>query len=262
MTTLRTLDPVHARRAAQSAFTMVEIALSLAVIGFALVAILRVLPIGLNTQRDNREETAVNHDAALWMDALRAGPRGISLDEELTNYVGVVTKTVVDFNVDPNNGNLTVRTVHPDLAYSNLFWPQIIGLLSTPRYERPDATTLVSNYVSADVRAMTGPAVTRVPQNNEVINDAAFTYRLFATVDDPPLAPAPGGDPAAAQARQQLDDHLRDVRLSFRWPVLPNGETGRGRRTYRASFGGVLKSVPSPDVNKEPDLWFFQPHTY
>ena len=41
-----------------AAFTMVEIAICLAIIGFALVAIIGVLPIGMNTQRDNREETS------------------------------------------------------------------------------------------------------------------------------------------------------------------------------------------------------------
>ena len=39
----------------QAAFTMVEIAICLAVIGFALVAIIGVLPIGMNVQKDNRE---------------------------------------------------------------------------------------------------------------------------------------------------------------------------------------------------------------
>jgi len=37
----------------QSAFTLVEIALSIAIIGFALVAIIGVLPAGLNVQREN-----------------------------------------------------------------------------------------------------------------------------------------------------------------------------------------------------------------
>ncbi|HLZ53286.1 MAG TPA: prepilin-type N-terminal cleavage/methylation domain-containing protein, partial [Verrucomicrobiae bacterium] len=37
-------------------FTMVEIAICLAIIGIALVAIIGVLPAGLNVQRDNREE--------------------------------------------------------------------------------------------------------------------------------------------------------------------------------------------------------------
>ena len=44
---------------------MIEIALSLAIIGFALVAIIGVLPIGMNVQKDNREATIVNQDATV-----------------------------------------------------------------------------------------------------------------------------------------------------------------------------------------------------
>src|SRR5947207_7764407 len=40
----------------RSAFTMIEIAISLAVIGFALVAIIGILPTGMNVQKENREE--------------------------------------------------------------------------------------------------------------------------------------------------------------------------------------------------------------
>ena len=51
----------------QSAFTMIEIALCLAIIGFALVAIIGVLPTGMGVQRQNREETIINQDATIWM---------------------------------------------------------------------------------------------------------------------------------------------------------------------------------------------------
>ena len=50
---------------------MIEIAIALAVIAFALVAIIGVLPIGMNVQRDNRAETIINHDATYWMEAIR-----------------------------------------------------------------------------------------------------------------------------------------------------------------------------------------------
>jgi hypothetical protein len=214
---------------------MVEIALSLAIIGFALVAILGVLPIGVTTQRDNREDTIINHDAALWMDALRSGPWGVSVGEDLSTYLVTITKTVV--SASATNA----------LIYTNLLWPQAIGLLSTPSYESPNATTLVS----ADVRAMTGSAVSRAPQNNAVINEAAFTYRLTATVGN-----------ASAASLVDLQEHLYDVRLEFRWPVLPNGKTGLGHRTYRSSFGGTLLGT-SVIVNGSPVvLWFFQPTTY
>ena len=61
---------------------MVEIAIG-PTIGFALVAIIGVLPIGMNTQRDNREETVINQDATVLMEAIRNGARGL---DDLTNY--------------------------------------------------------------------------------------------------------------------------------------------------------------------------------
>src|SRR5215471_3594998 len=73
---------------AAAAFTMIEIAISLAIIGFALVAIIGILPTGMNVQRDNRHETIVNQEATVFMNALRNGERGL---DDLTNYVIAIT---------------------------------------------------------------------------------------------------------------------------------------------------------------------------
>jgi type II secretory pathway pseudopilin PulG len=68
------------------AFTMVEIAIALGVIAFALVAIIGVLPMGMQAQKDNREDTIVNQDARVLLDAIHSGGRSIaSLD--LGSYV-------------------------------------------------------------------------------------------------------------------------------------------------------------------------------
>ena len=68
-------SPASNSRAARrcAAFTMVEIAISLGVIAFALVAIIGVLPRGMNVQRDNREETIINQEAAVVAEAIRSG---------------------------------------------------------------------------------------------------------------------------------------------------------------------------------------------
>ena len=82
-----TPDDAHGvtRPASQkSAFTLVEIALALAIIGFALVAIIGVLPTGLNVQRENREETIIVHEANYFMDAIRNGAKGL---DSLTNSI-------------------------------------------------------------------------------------------------------------------------------------------------------------------------------
>src|ERR1039458_761865 len=85
-------------------FTMVEIAISLAVIGIALVAIIGVLPIGMNTQRDNREETIINQDATVFIEAIRGGARGL---DDLTNYVYAITNLFGLYNAD---GTFVVQT--------------------------------------------------------------------------------------------------------------------------------------------------------
>src|SRR5208283_2181201 len=86
-----------------SGFTMVEIAISLAVIGIALVSIIGVLPIGMHTQRDNRQETIINQDATLLMEAIRNGAQGL---DDLTNYVYAITNYVTHY---PVNGSPTTN---------------------------------------------------------------------------------------------------------------------------------------------------------
>ena len=58
-------------RRGSAGFTLLEIAVSLAVIGFAIVAVIGVLPTGLNIQRDTRERTVVLQDAAYFLEAIR-----------------------------------------------------------------------------------------------------------------------------------------------------------------------------------------------
>src|SRR6267154_2977103 len=87
-----------------AAFTMVEIALSLAVIGFALVAIIGVLPAGMSVQRDNREETLINFDASFLIDSIRSGASNtIGLGQnDLTNYVLAITNIYTPYNFNGN----------------------------------------------------------------------------------------------------------------------------------------------------------------
>ena len=69
---------------------MIEIALCLAIIGFALIAILLVLPSGMNTQRDTREETVIGQDASILLEAVRAGALGL---DDLKNHVYAIVNT-------------------------------------------------------------------------------------------------------------------------------------------------------------------------
>src|SRR5579862_9052733 len=99
---LRALPGEHRR---SQAFTMIEIAISLAIIGFAMVAIIGILPLGMNAQRDNRQETIVNQDASILMDAVRNGERGL---DDLTNYVVGITNYQTSYNRAGRAGPTTV----------------------------------------------------------------------------------------------------------------------------------------------------------
>src|SRR5258708_308441 len=87
--------------ASRGGFTMVEIAISLAVIGFALVAIIGILPTGMQVQRENREETVIAQDAMVLMDAIRNGAQGM---DDLTNYVQSIAVTVSPYDLPVVNG--------------------------------------------------------------------------------------------------------------------------------------------------------------
>ena len=59
---------------------------------------------------------------------------------------------------------------------------------------------------------------------------------------------------------RQLLGNLRELRLVFEWPQLPNGGLGLGRQTYRTMVAGQLVTTtndPSGQV-----LYFYQPQSF
>src|ERR1044071_5135646 len=96
------------------AFTMIEIAISVAVIAFALVAIIGVLPAGLQVQKENREDTLLAQDGTYFMEAIRSGALGL---DELAASVS---------RIDVGRGD----TTNSYNAFAN--GSEVIGLLSTP----------------------------------------------------------------------------------------------------------------------------------
>ena len=277
----------------QSGFTMVEIAISLAIIGIALVGIIGVLPIGMRSQRDNREQTVINQDATVFMEAIRGGSRGL---DDLTNYVFMVTNTYAHF------------------AYSNFTsGAQIVGLLSTPEFVDASGnpipyqsyvTPSFSNRMVAFVYSISGPAVEKPPQSNgSLIRQSSFSYGLMCEnlpvgIYTPPLwqsgiynagtavsyilngqttywqatantTAADTPNTSALWARnyypQQLAANLHELRLTFSWPLLPNSQPplvhyGTGHQTYRALIAGrqVLDTNTVPSLN----LYFFQSQSF
>jgi prepilin-type N-terminal cleavage/methylation domain-containing protein len=265
-----------------SGFTMVEIAICLAIIGIALVAIIGVLPIGINVQRDNREETLIDQDATVFIENIRNGARGL---DDLTNYVYAITNTWTLYAPDgtalpPKVNGYTYTSFSVMPSYSSISsgapltnGANIIGLLSTPEYMDNNGVPIAnlinggySNYVVAYVHSLSGPAVEKPPQNNTILVGDSFGYKMIC--ENVPVAVDTNlfnlSNPTPAQQQQQLYAsnlvaNLRELRLTFLWPLLANGNLGNGRQTFRTTVAGQL--VPT-NVIPNNVLYFFQPQFF
>ncbi len=221
-----------------AAFTMMEIAICLAIIGFALVAIIGVLPIGLNTQRDNREETIINQEATMLLETIRSGSRGA---DDLTNYVYAITNFQVLFKPG-NPPQINTKGFSPSLMDTGA---KIIGILSTPEFTTdPEFYPInndwnnkgYSNHIVAYVRSLNGLAAEKPPQNNQIMVEDSFTYRLLCV--NAPMAADNSGKLVGFAKHLAANQH--ELRLTFLWPQLPNGNLGSGRQTFRTLVAGQL----------------------
>ena len=79
---------------------MIEIAIAVGVIGFALVAVIGILPQGMNVQKDNREDTIISQDAPYFLNAIRNGERRTN-NNILVNYLESITVTDITSNAVP-----------------------------------------------------------------------------------------------------------------------------------------------------------------
>ena len=296
---------------------MVEIALCLAIIGIALVSIIGVLPIGMNTQRDNREETLVNQDATVLLEAIRGGARGL---DDLTNYVYAITNIWALYDANTNiisigtNGysylgsSLNGTPMVPPLPLTN--GQIIVGLLSTPKYLNPSGGPIpnlilggYSNHVVAYVHSISGPAIEKPPQTNDTVLGDSFGYQVLCVnapvpMDVPPVwqpiaytngslvysnwmvwqATIPVNDPQFTSPgdipgvyipgsptfwSQRPHDsvlaaNLHELRLTFFWPQLPNGNVGSGRQTFRTLITGQIAT----DLLAGQFLYFYQSQAF
>lgn len=266
---------------AARAFTLIEIAISLGIIGFAMVAIIGVLPTGMSYQRENREETIINQDASIFLNAIRNGEHGL---DDLTNYVFAITNYATAYN---RNGGVISTEVRGYTYYGSSVTPpypitnglRIIGLMSTPRYV-PMSRGYYSNFVVSYVRSMSGPVSEKYPQTNSSVQELGLSYRLVTSLVpygtnwfDPSwtnysIAANPNEFVTRsnfARLTSQYANNLTDLRLVFRWPLLPTGEVpDKGaRQIYRALVSGALAPTNEPGFSPlEHRLFFFQPRTY
>jgi type II secretory pathway pseudopilin PulG len=259
--------------ASRSGFTMIEIAICLAIIGFALIAIIGVLPLGMNTQRDNREETIINQDATVLLEAIRSGARGA---DDLTNYVYAITNYITFYDskgvpqppthVAGYTYNASSYDGSPTSYYlTNAI--RIIGILSTPEFSDGIGglplsdvfdRNYTSNHVVAYVRSISGLAAEKPPQDDSIVRENTLTYRLFCV-----NAPSPMDTNNLSPYALALAGNQRELRLTFGWPLMPNGKVinnGSSPLTFRATIAGLL--TPTNYYNSGEWLYFYQSQSF
>ena len=238
---------------------MVEIALCLAIIGFALVAIIGILPSGMNVQKDNREETIVKEDATYLINAIRGGARGMY---DLGAYVESITHTFFGATSGTSSNVYDRVTLQTLPLPTNVFRSSvIIGLLSTPKYFPADNVVCRNTSI---MYAISGSAIEKPPSN---ARDVAFKYQLTCEVvpirtlstdmynyisRSPTAEELNTRSNLWAQVREQLVN-LYDLRLTFRWPVLAGGKTGGNKLVFRTTVSGRLEYPESDIANSTLD---------
>lgn len=295
-------DAKEERRQGERAFTMVEIAISIGVIGFALVAVIGILPAGMNVQKDNREDTTISQDAPFFLDAIRNGstntvfynnnrlPPNTSLDF-LTNYVERIT-------IISNNGVNKPMTTTTNATFTDFTggggW-EILGLLSTP--EKLSMSAFDYTITRAIVRSLSGAAV----QQNGANQATAFRYQMDVEIV-PFVSIAPDttnyefylqrGDPTNSPdvltryyrylevepfpsftltpqtvtnlpyAVGSLAYSCFDVRLRFSWPLIAEGNGNYIVGPNHQTYRTTITSAIAPAVTSTGAAFFINGQRY
>ena len=103
-----------------------------------------------------------------------------------------------------------------------------------------------SNHIVAYVHSISGPAIEKPLQDNDIVRGDSFGYRLLcvnAPVADRPLTNLHGR--VNDYYTRQLAANLHELRLTFLWPQQPNGSVGPGRQTFRTLVAGQDRDQPS-----------------
>jgi len=213
-----------------------------------------VLPVGINVQKDNREETVINQDGMFWMEAIRSGSTGMN---DLTNHV-------VFIEIDPAQGsNQKVYRWEPLAAKpgdGHMELPRgvqgaaIIGLLSMPAQADLVGPVTVRNWpqinnqsqrynrIRAKVRAISGSAVDK----GEAAKEMAFSYRLTSEVRPIRTMGDWGnisGNKLAVDSNRFRKLNFYEIKLTFQWPEYKFGHEerpGPNKKVFRTVVAGRL----------------------
>src|SRR2546430_62481 len=251
------MTPSQPAKGRNAAFTMVEIALCLGVIAFALVAIIGVLPTGIRVQRDNREDTIINQEGLLLLEAIRSGSQGL---DYLTNYFDTIT-------ISNNLGQVSVfasPAEQKNISGAGLLTNgyQIVNLLTKPKW---DLDRQFTNHVFARVRAITGSAV----EKSQSARDIAFAYQVVSEVVPLSVHPPETTNYLAGSLTDQeiltrsnlwrVARHeginFFELRLTLQGPVIPKGKSYDvlgTPKTFRTLISG---SIPAGRPGNATLIW-------
>jgi type II secretory pathway pseudopilin PulG len=261
-----------------AAFTMVELALCMAIVAFAMVAIIGILPTGLTVQKQNREEAVLTQDAQTLMDAIRTGATTM---DELTNFVDWIEVTRT--GPSPSSNHFAGLHDPSGLALDPYKGPldgsRIIGLISRPKYERynvgnnTNITYIETNaIVSVYLRPFSG-TITDKPYHYQggdyqpTANQLDFTFRYKATVEIIPVfANFYGLAPPYAPTNLPASPALSDVRITLQWPVIALGAGGNLKvklgpniRTFHTQIQGTPMRFPA--ITNDSNFTIFATNT-
>lgn len=265
----------------QNAFTMVEIALCLAIVGFALVVIMGVLPLGGLSQKKNRENTLSLIDGNYLLEAITQGARGY---DDLGLYVDEI---LLYSDSDPNG---EPKAVIQNNVSGGTYWGtrEIVGLLSAPRFLLTSSNVWVPNYLNnrgvlgnnfytnmtcrLKMRSMNGTASDK--SNSDTSRDFGMAY--LVEVDVLPLQTnslnvkqLTDKDPSLAEkmkVERSLSQNVYQVSVTLSWPLKKaekgGYKAGNNSQLFRTLVSGSMThSAVQADLpglgTRDLVFWYF-----
>jgi len=213
---------------------MIEVAISIAVIGFALVAIIGILPRGLEVQRDNRAETIINQDGTFWIEAIRNGARGL---DELPDFVSKIEIAI-------KNPDGTTASTLTFSSFKN--GADIIGLLTTQAIATNDVVT-------AYVTALSGAAAEK--DTSAASRDLAFRYLLRVQIHQSTNTAWSFQETTQPAASEPLTT-LYDLNVELAYPLVQDDRAPTRKQAFRSLISRNVYSETRPDGETN---YFFVP---
>lgn len=229
---------------------MIELALCIGIISFAMVAIMGVLPLGLSVQRQNREDTVIDQEGQQWINILKNGQGGWG---DLTNYLDYVLVNHQQFAGNGVGGGGSAPAIYgfrgyffndtvpnPNVLLTNA--NDIVSFLSLPTFEA-DSGVVYSNRITAVFRSISGAQNTQIRSSNGASsvrddNQMQDSFRYQIDVELTPAATTPSLD------------MMRENPSYTNLFTLESIQSGGWLNAYRLDPNNVIQVFKSKGINR------------